>query len=44
MDLFEKMYRLSADRAVSIFMTRCQKFLAEPPGSDWNGVFYLDSK
>jgi len=32
------------DPAARAFDARCQRFMAEPPGPDWDGVYNLDSK
>lgn len=33
-----------SDKASRIFLERCEEFVANPPGPDWDGVFNLRSK
>lgn len=32
------------DKLVSIYKTRCEEFILEPPSSDWDGVFEMKTK
>jgi adenylate cyclase len=42
---FERVLELRPDDTPSkTFVERCQRFRAEPPGADWNGVFALQTK
>ena len=41
---FKAIEHLSMDNIPSIFIERCQYFLGTPPQSDWDGIFYLQSK
>ena len=43
--LFQEAGRLNPeDKAPDVFIERCQKFIAEPPASDWNGVMTMSTK
>lgn len=32
------------DKAAQLYVDRCEHFLREPPGADWNGVWVMESK
>jgi adenylate cyclase len=32
------------DKAAKMYIERCDHFLANPPGADWNGVWVMESK
>ena len=44
-DLFTKYLReVSQDRAAKFYIDRCERYIAQPPASDWDGSLYLRSK
>jgi adenylate cyclase len=45
MDQFRKaLLALPEDPVSQLYVQRCEEFIAEPPPSDWNGVFVMHSK
>ena len=44
-ELFKEAGRLNPeDKAPDVFIERCQKFIKEPPASDWSGVMTMSTK
>lgn len=44
-ELFQEAGRLNPeDKAPDVFIERCQKFLKEPPASEWSGVMTMSTK
>ncbi len=45
LECFSKALDINPDDSVSkLYMQRCQDFLLEPPGEDWDGVFTMKTK
>jgi adenylate cyclase len=32
------------DKAAKMYIERCEHFIANPPGNDWDGVWVMESK
>jgi len=32
------------DKAATMYIGRCEHFIANPPGDEWNGVWVMESK
>jgi len=43
-DLFNSLAQVYPDGAVNLYKARCEKFLKEPPGDAWDGVFSFSEK
>ena len=44
-DIFGRLAQKFPDDAPSkLYLHRCRRYLEQPPGADWKGVTYLESK
>ncbi len=41
---FQEALKLMGDNASHVFITRCQRFLKNPPPEDWDGVWEMETK
>lgn len=43
--IFERLAeKFPGDKPSQLYLTRCHRYLVHPPGADWRGVCFLDSK
>ena len=44
-DIFSRALALNdSDRACRLYLERCEYFLKNPPGDDWDGVWVMETK
>ena len=42
--VFESLHKTRGDKTSAIYIERCNRFLEDPPPTDWDGVYEMKTK